>query len=244
MIQQRLLPPEPEPRIVLAAPQNYKDEAQRLEENYFVCIGFSGFVGGNPNQKQLVTQAKKVGADVAIHASEYSYTEQGVRPIFTYQPGQTYHTTHSGTANTSVYGSGGYASGYGTYSGTSTTTTPGTLRKDYVPYQQPVYQFGASFWRRVKPGIFGAHFSVIPEELRITLQRNIGVYIEKVMINSPAFRANLMKGDVIIQFADKPIATLQELTDLLPSYAGQKVVLKIIRATQTIDIEIRLDQSI
>jgi len=243
-VQQRLLPSAPQPQIISAAPQNHKDEGRRLEERGFICIGFSGFVGGAPTQSQLIEQAKKVGADVVIHTSAYSHTEQGVRPLFTYQPGQTYTTTHYGTANANVYGSGGYAYGSGTYSGTSTTTTPGTLQTDYIPYQRQVYQHGASYWRRMKPGIFGARFFPIPENLRSALQRNTGAFVEVVMQDSPEFRANIMRGDVVIQLADKPIATVQDFIELLPSYAGQKVAVRVIRGTETIDVDVQLGQSL
>lgn len=243
-MQQRLLPSALEPKVISAAPQNHKEEGQRLEERGYICIGFSGFTGGAPTQKQIIEQAKKVGADVVIHTSEYSHTEQGVQPLFTYQPGQTSTTTHYGTANANVYGSRGYAYGSGSYSGTSTTTTPGTLHTDYVPYQRRVHQHGATYWRRTKPGIFGARLGPIPDDLRSSLQRNTGVFIAIVMQDGPAFRANILRGDVVIQLADKPVATVEEFIGLLPSYAGQKVAVKVLRGTQTIDIDVQLAQSL
>jgi hypothetical protein len=149
-VQQKLLPPSQHPRVVVASIQDHKEEGLRLMEKNYICIGFSEFVGGAPTQIQLVEQAKLVGADVVVYTSEYSHTEQKVRPFSTYQPGQTNTTAHYGTANANLYGSGGYAYGSSTYSGTSTTTTPGTLRTDYIPYQQQVYGHGASYWRRTK----------------------------------------------------------------------------------------------
>ena len=208
-----------------------------------MCVGFSGFRGGAPTQRQLVEHAKKVGAEVVIHTSGYSHTEQGIRPVFSYEPSQTSTTTHYGTANANVYGNGGHAYGLGTYSGTSTTTTPGTLHTDYVPYQRQVYHHDASYWQRTKRGIFGARLAPIPDELRSSLQRNTGVYMALIMQDSPAFRANVMRGDVVIQLADKPVASVEEFVDLLPSYAGQKVAIRVIRGSQTIDIDIQLGQS-
>jgi serine protease Do len=239
-VQQRLLPSVSQPQVISAVPQNHERESRRLVERGFICIGFSGFVGGAPTQKQLVEHAKNVGADIVIHCSEYSYTEQGVRPIFKYQPGQTYTTTQYGTANANVYGGGISTYGSTTYSGASTTTTQGTSTTEYVPYRRQVYQYGASYWRRMRPGIFGASFLPIPEDLRSSLQRNTGVFIDLVMDDSPAFRANIMRGDIVIQLAEKPISTVQEFIELLPSYAGQKVFVKIIRGDQPIDLEIQL----
>jgi hypothetical protein len=240
-LQRRLLAPSSTPQIVTTSAQRYAEEARRLEEEGYAILGSTSFWGFNPTHEQIREQAKKVGADVAIWASDYSHTEQGVRPIFTYLPGETYTTTHYGSATADVYGTAGHASGYGTYSGTSTTTTPGSIDTGYVPYQRRIYNHGASFWRRTKPAVFGATLGPIPEDLRAILQRNTGAYVKLVMLDGPAFRANIMRGDIVIQLADKPVNSFQELLDVLPSFAGKKVSLKLLRGGQTLDIEVQLN---
>jgi hypothetical protein len=241
-LHRRLLPPSGTPQIITTSAQRHKEEARRLEERGFVILGSSSFWGFNPTQEQLARQAKKVGADAAIWASEYSHTEQGVRPLFTYQPGQTYTTTQSGIATASIYGTGGYAYGSGTYSGYSTTTTPGTINTQFVPYQQRIYNHDASFWRRTRPAIFGANFGPIPDELRKTLKRNTGCYVLLVRLDSPAFKANVLEGDIIIQAGDTPIGTDQEFIDFLSNHAGQKVTIQMLRSERKIDLEVQLNQ--
>lgn len=240
-LQQRLLPPNPNPQIITVTAQDFHSTGHRLEQQGLVCIGFAGFSGGAPTQSQLVQQAKIVGADEVIFTSEYSHTQEGVRPIYSYQPGQTYSTHESGIVTGNSYGSGGSVYGSGTYYGQSTTTTPGTLHTDYIPYQQQIYNYGAAFWRRSKPGVIGARFAPIPDSLRSTLQRNTGAFVDLIVQDGAAFRANILEGDVIVQFADKPIATPQELLDLLPVYAGQKLSIKLIRGAQTMDAEVQLN---
>ena len=243
-VQQRLLPSAAEPRIISASSQSHRAESRHLEEKGFICVGFSGFVGGVVNKRQIIKQAEKVEADTVIQTSEYSHTEQGVRPVFTYQPGQTYMSTYNGTVNANVYGGGGYAYGSGTYSGTSITTSSGSGRMDYVPYQKQVFQNGASYWRRMKPGIFGAKLTPIPDDLRSSLHRNTGVFVDIVIDNGPAFRANILQGDVIIQLADKPVVTVEEFIGFLPEYAGQRVRIKVIRADETVDVDVQLGQEL
>ena len=243
-LQRRLLPPSGIPQVITTSVQNYNEEARHAQERGYIILGSTGFWGFNPTQGQVVEQAKKVGAELAIWASEYSHTEQGIRPIVTYQPGQTYTTQTYGTTTANAYGSGGYAYGSGTYSGQSTTTTPGTVDTHYVPYERRIYNHGASFWRRIKPGIFGANFVPIPDDLRTKLQRNTGVFVAVVVQGGAAFKANIMRGDVIVQMADKPVATVQELRDLLPSYAGQKVPFKVIRDAQTLEIQVQLNEEL
>lgn len=240
--QQRLLLPSAQPQIISVSAENVENEFRRLLERNFILIGISQFSGGEPTQPQLIEQAKAVGADIAMYGSEYSHTEQGVAPVLSYQPGQTYTTTQSGIVNANTYGSSGYAYGSGTYSGTSMTTAPGAFHADYVPYQQRIYQHSAAFLRRGKPLRFGAQYTVIPDDLRRSLQRNTGVCVTLVTLDSPAFRANILVGDVIIQLADKPVATPKEFTDIIQSHAGQKVPVRVIRGAQTIDIDVQLGQ--
>ena len=239
-MQQRLLPPSSELRVFSSS--NVQEDGRRLEEQGLVPIGFAGFRGGIAGQQQLTAQARNVGADVVLYSSQFSHTEQGVIPWMSYQPGQTYTTQTYGTTTANAYGSGGYAYGSGTYSGYSTTSTPGTYSTQYIPYQRQVFDQGAVFWRRMKPGVFGASFAPIPENLRTKLQRNTGVLVAVVVENSPAFKANVMRGDVITQIADKPVATVQELMDSLQSYAGQKIAFTVIRDMQTLELQVQLNK--
>jgi PDZ domain len=240
--QQRLLPPNGNPRIIAIAEAQHKEEIHHLEEQGYVLIGVTGFQGPAITQPQLIRQAKKTGADIVIFSSEFSGTQQGVRPIVSYQPGQTYTTSEFGTVNANAYGSGGYASGFGTYSGSATTTSPGTFNTQYVPYQYSTYRTMASFWRQMKPSILGVRFNPIPDDLRTALQRNTGAYVSAVIQDSPAFKANILEGDIIIQVADKPVTSAQECSDSLRTYAGQKVPIKVIRNGQTLDIDVQLNE--
>jgi hypothetical protein len=238
VMQQRLLPTSGEPRII--ASSNMQEDRRRLTEQGLIPIGFAGFRGGIADQRQLIAQAKSVGADAVLYTSQFSHTESGVMPIMSYQPGQTYTTQTYGTATVNAYGSGGYASGSGTYSGSSTTTTPGTVDTEYIPYSRQIYDQGAIFWRHMKQGMFGANLATLPEAVRNTLQRNTGAMVDVVILDGPAFRANILSGDVIIQLADRPVESVKQFISLLPSFAGQKVPIKIIRGGQTLDVDVQL----
>jgi hypothetical protein len=124
--QQQLLPSTGNPRIIVIAETQHKEEVHHLEEQGYAIIGNLAIQGPAISQSQFIEQAKKVGAAIVLCSSEFSGTQQGVRPIITYQPGQTYTTSESGMVNANAYGSGGYASGFGTYSGSATTTSSGT----------------------------------------------------------------------------------------------------------------------
>jgi hypothetical protein len=240
--QQRLRPPNGNPRIIAIAETQHKTEIHHLEEQGYTIIGDVGYQGPATTQSQLIEQAKFVGADIILYSSALLGTQQGVVPIVSYQPGQTYTTSEFGIVNANAYGSGGYVSGFGTYSGSATTTSPGTFNTQYVPYQYSVYRTMASFWRQLKPSILGVRYNAIPENLRIALQRNTGAYVNVVIQDTPAFNANILEGDIIIQIADKPIANAQECSDSLVIFAGQKIPIKVIRNGKTLDVDVQLNE--
>ena len=136
--KQNILPPSGDPQLVAVSETEYQEKLHQYEEQGYVLVGGAAFQGPAISQSQLIEQAKAVGADIVFFSSELAGTQQGVRPIITYQPGQTYNTSEFGTVNASAYGSGGYASGFGTYSGSATTTSSGTYNTQYVPYQYSV----------------------------------------------------------------------------------------------------------
>jgi len=240
--KQMLLPPNGNPQIIGIAESQHKEEIHRLEEQGYAIIGNLAVEGPAISQSQLIEQAKRAGAAIVLVSSEFSGSQQGVRPIINYQPGQTYTTSEYGTVNANAYGSGGYASGFGTYSGSATTTSSGTFNTQYVPYQYNTYRTVASFWRKIKPAIFGVRYSPIPEALRISLQRNTGAYVSAVIQDEPAFKANILAGDIIIQIADTPITNMQETSPPLQAHAGEKIPIKVIRNGQILDIEVQLNK--
>ena len=222
-----------EPQIIVASFEKHKEAGRKLIEEGFSQIGGAGFLG-DATEAQLVEHAKSVQAERVLISVEYSHTERGATPTYTYQPGTKYRSTHSGTVT-----SGGSR---GSYSGSSTTWIPATLiHSGYEPYENRIYKHGASFWQRSKPGILGVLFGPIPDNMRAALQRNTGVHIEVITTDSPAFKANILRGDVVIQLAGKPTTTADEFKKCIEEHAGQKVAIKLIRGTQTMDVEVQLN---
>jgi hypothetical protein len=239
--QQRLIPAAGPPQIETVARAQLDNAVRGMLEHGFIQIGFASFDGPPGSREQLMEEAQNVGAQAVTLTGEYARTAEGVRPSLSFQPGQTYTTQERGsvTANTLSAGNPGY--GYGTYSGTSTTTTPGSFQTQYTPYQIPIYSQGALFWRKLKTGVFGAYVAPIPDDLRTQLQRNTGALITTVVDDGPAFKANLLRGDVIIQLADKPVATPNELLDQLLANAGQTVPITLIRGAETKVFDVHLN---
>ncbi|MEK7707715.1 MAG: hypothetical protein AAB380_06940, partial [Verrucomicrobiota bacterium] len=175
------------------ASSNPKDDTRDLFRKSYFLIGSAAFQGPPQSDGALMSQAKKVGADVVLISSAYLGSEQTAVPWIQYNPGQTYTTTSSGTVNANAWGSGGYAYGTGNYFGTSTTTSPGTFSTQVIPVTVHRYQYEAGFFRKDKPSILGAWPQPLPPEVRQQLERNTGVFVWVVVAGSPAFAANMLE---------------------------------------------------
>jgi len=92
----------------------------------------------------------------------------------------------------SAYGYGGYAS----YSGTAYTTTYGS-KTTYIPYTVHRSDYLATYWIKMKPPIFGTHIKDLTPEIRQQIGSNKGMLVYAVIKGSPAFEADILKGDVL-----------------------------------------------
>ena len=190
--------------------QDPQNDAEIARRRGYVLLGVSSFQGGRSvTEEMLRDQGQAVGADMILYRSHYQGSEQVAMPFTSYQPGQTSTTYSSGTVNANAYGSRGYAYGTGTYSGTSTTTTPGTYSTTVVPTTVHRYSHEALFWRKGKPLILGINVVNLTDDIRQKLQRNTG--------------------DVVVGIDNVPIDTMRDFTAKVPQFAGKKIDLHILR---------------
>jgi len=69
------------------------------------------------------------------------------------------------------------------------------------------------------------------------------VHLKSVAADSPAARAGLRAGDVLREFAGKPVPDFQTLQSLLrPLKPGQKVDAKVLREKKTITLSVELGE--
>ena len=88
-------------------------------------------------------------------------------------------------------------------------------------------------------GGYGPYFGSIPDFGQI----ENGVKFSDVRPGSPAAKAGLKAGDVLIQFGDKPIKNLYDFTDALRrSKVGDVVEVKVLRGSETITTNVKLEQ--
>jgi membrane-associated protease RseP (regulator of RpoE activity) len=167
------------------------------------------------------------GADIVLYQSEYLGSRTDSVPITSYQPGRTSTTQHSGVAQVNpspIFG--GPVVGY---AGTSVTEEPGTYSTTYVPVTVDRYSHVATFWRKARPSRFGVSVVALPDDLRRSLERNTGVLVMAVVDDSPAFRANILPGDVLVGIDSAEIESLHDFTRKLDAFAGKQCNVVLIR---------------
>lgn len=179
-----------------------------------------------------LTQAKAVQAELVLVYSKYTGTRSGVMPL-TLPDTQTSTTTLSGSA----YGSGGYGSFYGT----ANTTTYGS-KTMYMPYSVDRYDCLATYWIKMKPPIFGVYVRDLTPEIRQSIGSNKGLLVNAVVKNSPAFRADILKGDILRKIGDVELYDPASFREIVAKFAGQKVMVDILRDGKELQKEIQLEQ--
>ncbi len=222
---------------------NPEADAYSLASKGFQLLGSSGFESaGVVTNDMLLSQAKSVGADIVLCQSAYVRSEQGVRAVPIYNPGQTTTTNANGVVTADAYGTGGSGHATANFYGAATTTTSGTFSTQFVPQTYHRYSHNAWYWRKAKPRMFGADIDDLPEAERRRLGRNTGVFIKLVVIDSPAFRANLFSGDIIIKIGTDEIYSGQDFSSKIERYEGTKVPFTIIRDSveKVLDVQLGL----
>jgi aminopeptidase YwaD len=88
-------------------------------------------------------------------------------------------------------------------------------------------------------GGYGPYFGSIPDFGEV----KDGVRFSDVRPGSPAAKAGLKAGDILVQFGDKPIHNLYDFTDALRrSKVGEVVQVKVLRDGQPISASVKLEQ--
>lgn len=217
-----------EPKVIRGNIEE-QDSLKMLEDCYY-SVGYSSFNAGNVDENGAITQAKKVHASVVILYSKYTGSVSGALPL-TLPDTKTSTTSMSGTA----YGSRGYAS----YSGTANTTTYGTSTT-YVPYTVHRSDYMATYWVKMKPPMFGTHIKDLTPEMKQQIGSNKGMLIYAVVKGSPAFEADILKGDILRKIGDVSVFDLESFQRALSENEGKETDVTLFRANKEIIKSVKL----
>ena len=92
-----------------------------------------------------------------------------------------------------------------------------------------------------KPLSLGVRVRDLSDDLRRKIGSNRGVVVTVVFKGSPAFNADIMRGDIITRINYEVVADRQSFDGILGRYAGQGIVLQTFREGQERQVKLRLD---
>lgn len=235
------VPPDRVDAAAAAAPAIYNysanpdADAQAMMENGFGYLGASSFnTGQRVTKSELLDQAKKVGAAAILVKSQFTNSVSSAIPFSVYHPGQLVTSNTNGNFN--AYNNSG-GSAYGNYSGTTTTQLPGQTSTTYIPYTVNRFNYMATYWVKLKPPRLGVGVVDLPQDVRQRLQRNTGAMINFVVNGSPAFKANLLRSDIITSCNGTDVTDAKQFLSTLAE-SSNELQLVVLRGNESKTIQV------
>jgi hypothetical protein len=208
----QLLENDQEPQLIRT--NNFDRDVLVLQSKNYIPIGYSSFNGGYEDIKNAAAQAKRIKATIVLVSSRYTNTQTTTSTLLLPDNQVTYH---SGDANaTTIYNnSGGLGSSntYSTYSGTSTTY--GTKAVPITSQQRRYDQYAVYLVRSTKKCKFGINYNDLTPMQRSKFERNTGVFVNFVIEDTPAFYANILAGDVLVNIDGKAVKNARHAWTLM-----------------------------
>ncbi|MCF8987078.1 PDZ domain-containing protein [Pseudomonas syringae] len=199
-------------------------DADQIVDRYakrgYVIIGESHFNSGERvSEEDALEQGKAVGADlVLVYLPKYTGSITSSMPITTPTTSTSFT---SGSAN--AYGPGGPVTAYGN----ATTTTYGSTTT-YVPITVNRSDYGAIYFvkGRFRLGVFVRNLNDLEKQL---LQTNQGVVVRTIVDDSPAYKADVLVGDMLVAIDGEKVSNEEGFTKMIAARRGQAVRLALIR---------------
>jgi hypothetical protein len=230
-IQSRRASPPPKVPTLEHAAGRMGEIAEAYARHGYAVVGYSAFnTGRRQSDNGALAQAEKAGADlVVIIDPRYTGSITASVPITT-PTTSTAYTTGSATA----YGPAGTATAFGN----ATTTTYGS-QTSYLPMTVHRYDYGALYLVKTRYA-FGARFRDLTDDEHRAIQSNKGVCITIVVEGSPAFKNDVLVGDMIMAIDGQPAYGSRATTELLQANRGRTIELTILRGGTTVTKSVTL----
>ena len=214
-----------EPRIIPTTSETVKNDVIQLLSQGYTLLGDASFGGSRlkkPNE-DIIEHAKKVGATAVL----VLITHEGVKS-------GTTTTMESRNINTSYLGT--YGQGVG--SAVSTYYVPKTTSYSYDQMNYTA-QFLVKSTKKLR---FGAAFSNLTEELRKELKRNTGALVQVVLDDGAIFRANILKGDILVKVDGIEVISGKEAGKMLSNFDpnAKSAIFTLLRDGKEVDIVVKL----
>ena len=231
-----IVPPSPQPQLFRGTDQN-EDAQKMLEDGYFL-IGFSQFNARAVSNAYALAFAKKVHAAEVLVYSRYTHTVTEMVPTIT-PVSKTIETVHERSRSWDDRGRGPMASP------SVTTTTITEFDTTYVPTAVDQYDYFATYWIKGRPSIVGIRPRNLSADERQRLGTNKGLVVLAVVTGSPAFKADIFKGDIVQRVDDQDIVDVHSFYHtIVPPLQGKTALFTILRDGQILIKEVQVGQKL
>lgn len=195
--------------------------------NNYHLVGYSFFNADNVNNNLAISHAETVGAALVLLKNKYPDSVSGIIP-FELPSTQPSTSSHSKSV-------GGYSYSYSSYTRTNNTKTFNKA------FNKRRFDHIALYFVENGPFKLGIQMIDIPLDVRKTLKRNRGAFVQYVKNDSPAFYADIVPGDIIIKVNDIDINNRNQLAEVIKDCKSIGTKFKIIRDDKVITKNIRLN---
>ena len=233
-VASRVLKPEGEPKLVTST--NMKNDSHSLLEDGYVLLGRAKFRDPTLDESQAIEQGKAVGAWVVLVSHQYVNTVTESVPFGQWTPDQTTVTEQTAQIQRDPN------KPPVTVQNQTVQTVQGQFQTTYVPVNMDYYEYSATFWAKAKPSPIGVLVESLNDDQKKQLQTNKGVVVEVVIRGTPAYEADVLKGDVLTSLADEQIQTPDQFFDIVGRHQGEPVTLILIRDGQAKTLSLTLTQ--
>ncbi|MCP5380860.1 MAG: PDZ domain-containing protein [Kordiimonadaceae bacterium] len=218
-----MLGDEQEPNLILS--NNLDRDVQSYLEHNYVVIGESAFNGLQESPQNAVKQAKEVRATHVIVSSAYTGTES--RLDYDYQ--DVYHTVFVNRVRT-VNGK--------TVNVTEAVTVRDTVSVPYLRQYDKFDQWAVYLVKSLQRHKLGILMRDLNQDDRLKYKRNTGAYIDVVLSNSPAFLADIIRGDILLAINGNKVFNSSDAVAKIRTLDvnGTKVVLSLLKEGQEKEI--------
>lgn len=217
--------PAPAPATPLVDHTN-ADDFQKVARGWaarsYAVIGQAQFnSGASFTDAPAIAQAKAVKADLVLIVNpRYVGSFQTSTPVVT----PTISTS-------SIQGAA-----LGTVTGTTVSTTT-----QYVPGTEHRADYAAVFFVKQQPPVFGARTENLNDEEKAKRGSNYGVKATIIIENSPAYKADVLVGDIIESIDGEKVMNVENASDILTRKQGKQVTVVLNRNGKLIEKSTQLN---
>jgi hypothetical protein len=227
-----LRPADGEARLLSS--QDLRADGIKLLQGGYRPVGRSKFRGQYVDASLALEQAREIGVGVVLVMQKHVGNETVSVAVQDWVPDRRIRVQESAQTQNSD------SNVVQTQTHESVTTIEGEYVTRYEPQTVETFDHSASYWKKAPPPILGIFASDLDDAERKAQQSNKGVLVKVLVQNSPAFRADILRGDIVRRLGTHEVLGTDDFFEQVSAQAGKKVELQLWRdgkiLTKTVEL--------